>query len=145
LFCFGEVDIRAHLIKQAELQSAPIEVVVNECVDKYFQVILYYKELGYNMLAWGPIASWHDSKPYIGGPTFGTCLERNNITQLFNDRLRLRCDQYSVGFVSIFPKMIDNNRITIPKYLDDWEGSHIHLTQAAMPLILESFQEKGFL
>ena len=64
---------------------------------------------------------------------------------MFNNRLELRCNQYSVGFVTIFPKMIDVNKITVLGYLDDWTDSHIHLTQAAMPLILESFQEKGFI
>jgi hypothetical protein len=145
LFCFGEVDIRAHLIKQAELQNISIEDAVNLCVDRYFQVILYYKEQGYNMLAWGPIASHHDARPYLGGPTFGNCLERNHVTELFNNRLELRCSQYSVGFVTIFPKMIDDNKITLLGYLDEWPDSHIHLTQAAMPLILEAFKEKGLI
>lgn len=145
LFCFGEVDIRAHLLKQAELQGVLVSDIVNECVDRYFQVILYYKQLGYNTIAWGPIASHHDARPYVGGPTFGNCLERNLVTEMFNNRLELRCNQYSVGFVTIFPKMIDVNKITVLGYLDDWTDSHIHLTQAAMPLILESLQEKGFI
>ena len=145
LFCFGEVDIRAHLIKQSQLQGVPVSDIVDECVDRYFQVILYYKELGYNAIAWGPIASHHDARPYLSGPTFGNCLERNLVTEMFNNRLELRCNQYSVGFVTIFPKMIDANKITILGYLDDWTDSHIHLTQAAMPLILESFQEKGII
>lgn len=145
LFCFGEVDIRAHLVKQAELQNLPIEQIVEECVDRYFRVILYYKEQGYKTLAWGPIASFHPSRPYIGGPSFGTCKERNTATQLFNERLELRCNQYQVGFVTIFDKMIDSEGITVLGYLDNWEGSHIHLTQAAMPLILKAFKEKNLI
>jgi len=101
--------------------------------------------LGYKTLAWGPIASFHPSRPYIGGPSFGTCKERNKATQLFNERLELRCGQYEVGFVTIFDKMVDSDGITILGYLDDWEGSHIHLTQAAMPLILEAFKEKNLI
>ena len=125
--------------------NLPIEKIVEECVDRYFRVILYYKEQGYKTLAWGPIASFHPSRPYIGGPSFGTCKERNKATQLFNERLELRCDQYEVGFVTIFNKMVDSEGITILGYLDDWEGSHIHLTQAAMPLILEAFKEKNLI
>ena len=142
LFCFGEVDIRAHLIKQSELRQVAVEELVNECVDRYFRVVLYYRELGYKTTAWGPIASWHDSKPYMGGPSFGTCLERNKATEMFNKRLEVRCNQYSVDFVTIFYKMIDDDGITIPSYLDDWEGCHIHLNQTSMPLILEQFKEK---
>ena len=141
LFCFGEVDIRAHLIKQAELQKISTEEVVEKCVDRYFRVILYYKEQGYSTLAWGPIASWHQSKPYTGGPSFGTCRERNEVTKLFNRRLQLRCDQYSVPLITIFDKMVDNTGETLPAYLDNWEGSHIHLSQTSMPLIIQSFKE----
>jgi len=145
LFCFGEVDIRAHLIKQLELQKTSIENLVDECVDRYFRVILYYKEQGYDTIAWGPIASWHPSKPYKGGPSYGTCEERNNVTYLFNKRLKQRCEQYSVGFVSIFDKMIGDNGLTIPDYLDNWEDSHIHLSQTTMPLIIKSFKENNFI
>jgi len=145
LFCFGEVDIRAHLIKQSELQGKDVSELVNECVDRYFRVILYYKELGYSVMAWGPIASWHDSKPYTGGPSFGTCLERNRVTKLFNERLEMRCDQYGIDFITLFYKMVDNDKLTIPSLLDDWEGSHIHLNQTAMPLILEQFKQKDLI
>jgi hypothetical protein len=145
LFCFGEVDIRAHLLKQSEIQNLPIVDIVNECVDQYFRVILYYKELGYNSIVWGPIASWNELKPYTGGPSFGSCMMRNDITSLFNKRLEFWCEMYSIKFVTIFHKMIDSNGITNPYYLDDWDGCHIHLNQNAMPLILDEFKNKSLL
>lgn len=142
LFCFGEVDVRAHLIKQMELQNKTVYEIVKECVDRYFKVLLRYKEAGIKVIAWGPIASWHESKKYIGGPSFGTCLERNIVTEEFNNYLEEVCTKNDIGFVSIFYKMIDENKITKPEYLDNWEGSHMHLSQTSMPLILESFSEK---
>jgi hypothetical protein len=145
LFCFGEVDIRAHLIKQMELQNKSCAEIVKECVDRYFSVLLRYKQIGVNVIAWGPIASWHESKPYTGGPSFGTCLERNIVTEMFNKRLEIRCNQYDVDFITIFYEMIDQNKITIPEYLDNWEGSHIHLSQTSMPIILEKFKEKNLI
>ena len=39
LFCFGEVDIRAHLIKQAELQNKQIDIIIKDCVDRYINAI----------------------------------------------------------------------------------------------------------
>jgi hypothetical protein len=145
LFCFGEVDIRAHLIKQSELQNKPILEIVKECVDRYFQVLMYYKSYGYSVMAWGPIASWHDSKKYTGGPSFGTCLERNTATKQFNEYLEELCNKESIGFVTIFHNMVDENNITIPEYLDNWEGSHMHLSQTSMPLILQAFKEKNLI
>ncbi len=145
LFCFGEVDIRAHLIKQMEVQNRPKEEIVKECVDRYFSVLLEYKNKGVNVIAWGPIASWHESKKYTGGPSFGTCLERNLVTEEFNRYLEELCNKNDIHFVTIFYKMIDENKLTKPEYLDNWEGSHMHLSQTSMPLIIESFSDKNLI
>lgn len=142
LFCFGEVDIRAHLKKQMDLQNKTVAEVVKECVDRYIRIVLSYKAQGYNVMVWGPIASWHESREYTGGPSFGTCLERNEITKEFNRYLKEWCDTTGVTFVSIFNTMTDENNITIPEYLDDWDGCHMHLSQRAMPLIIDEFTKQ---
>ncbi len=139
LFCFGEVDIRAHLKKQMDLQNKTIVEVVKECVDRYMKTVLLYKSQGYNVMVWGPIASWHESREYTGGPSFGTCLERNEITKEFNHQLKKWCETFNLRFITIFNTMTDENNITIPEYLDDWDGCHMHLSQRAMPLIIDEF------
>ena len=143
LFCFGEVDIRAHLIKQMELQNKSISEIVQECVHRYMLTVQRYKKN--NVMVWGPIASWHDSKPYLGGPSFGTSEQRNETTKEFNRVLESYCKLLDIPFITIFDKMVDENNVTKPEYLDDWEDCHIHLNQKAMPLIIEAFKEKGFL
>ena len=35
MLCFGEIDCRAHLVKQSEMQGRSIEDIVSECVDRY--------------------------------------------------------------------------------------------------------------
>ena len=144
LFCFGEVDIRAHLIKQMELQNKSINEIVKECVDRYFNVIMSYKNSGINCIVWGPIASWHESRLYHG-PSFGTCIERNTVTKEFNRYIEELCSLYNVGFVTIFYDMIDENLETNTYYLDTWPGSNMHLSQTSMPIILERFKEKNFI
>jgi hypothetical protein len=145
LFCFGEVDIRAHLIKQKDLQSREIQDIVKECVDRYMIVLKNYKYQNIDMYAWGPIASWHPSRQYTGGPSFGSCYERNLTTKYFNEYLNSECIKNNIGFVSIFDKMVDKDLITIPTYLDDWEGCHMHLSQRAMPLILNEFKNQDLI
>lgn len=145
MFCFGEVDIRAHLIKQSQQQNRDILEIVNECVERYFNVILEYKNRGVSVLVWGPIASWNNKKPYTGGPSFGTDLERNHVTKLFNEKLKEYCSQNEIKFVTLFYDMLNEDGTTNETYLDDWEGSHMHLSQRAMPKIIEKFDEQGLI
>ncbi len=99
MFCFGEVDIRAHLIKQSQMQDRPVEDLVIECVSRYVSALEYYKKFDVDILVWGPIASWSDEKVYTGGPSFGTNVERNNVTKLFNDYLKNECDDVGFEFI----------------------------------------------
>lgn len=136
LFCFGEVDIRAHLKKQIDLQKSTVKSVVKECVDRYFKTILHYRDSGINVMVWGPIASWNVGKPYPG-PTFGTCLERNEITREFNQYLKSLCDNEGITFVSIFENMLLPNGETDVKYLDK---TGIHLNDNSLELIKNAFK-----
>ena len=145
MFCFGEVDIRAHLIKQSKLQDRPILDVVLECVERYVDAVKYYKKYNVPIIIWGPIASWCEEKQYTGGPTFGSNVERNMVTSTFNVALQIACVKEGFEFVSIFYDMVKEDMTTIPEFLDDWEGSHMHLSQRAMPTILKAFQNRGLI
>jgi hypothetical protein len=145
MFCFGEVDIRAHLLKQSKLQSKNINAIIEDCVDRYIDSILYYKKYNIKLLIWGVIASWNELKPYMGGPTYGTNSERNLITQKFNNLLQNKCSLIDVKYIDIFQEMLNDDYTTKIEYLDDWDGSHIHLSQSAMPLIIHKFKKEGFI
>ena len=145
MFCFGEVDIRAHLIKQAKMQDRPVNDLVVECVNRYINAISYYKKYGVQIIIWGPIASWSATKEYTGGPSFGTEQERNWVTFAFNTALHLACVREGFEFASIFYNMVNDDMTTFPDFLDDWEGSHMHLSQRAMPTILEEFEKRGLI
>jgi hypothetical protein len=145
MFCFGEVDIRAHLIKQAKVQDRPVNDLVVECVNRYINALTHYKKYGVQIIVWGPIASWSDAKEYTGGPSFGTNQERNWVTFAFNIALQLACLREGFEFVSIFYDMVHDDMTTFPDFLDDWEGSHMHLSQRSMPTILKSFEKRGLL
>jgi len=142
MFCFGEVDCRAHLIKQHFIQNKPIEELVEECVERYLSSVKYFKDNYPNQIIfWGPIASWCDKKQY-SGPSYGTNQERNIVTKLFNDLLQRRCQEIGYDFVSIFYDMLNNDLTTNVDFLEDWQGAHIHLSQRAMPLTLNKFYDK---
>ena len=141
LFCFGEVDCRAHLIKQSQLQNRGICDIINECVFRYISSIKYYTKYTSNIWVWGPIASWNENIPYTG-PSYGTNKERNLVTQHFNKTLEEMCKREKFGFITFFYDMLNGNMSTDETYLDDWEGCHIHLSQRSMPIVLDKFKEK---
>jgi len=142
LFCFGEVDCRAHLKKQMDLQQKSMDHIVKECVDRYFKNVLKYKDK--NIMVWGPIASWEPSRKY-NGPSFGSCEERNEITGKFNDYLKKLCYKSDIPFLSIFNIMVDPNNITKPLFLDDWEECHMHLSQRSMIYIINEFKKNSLI
>ena len=144
LFCFGEIDIRAHLIKQSKLSQRSIDDIVYECVTRYVNAVSYYKKFNRDIIMWGPSASWTDSKPYPVGPqapSYGTNVERNNVTKIFNQYLQKLCEQNNFGYISIFEKMLNPDGTTNPYYIMD----HIHISQTAMPMAIEEFKSKNYI
>tara|TARA_B100000900_G_scaffold416277_1_gene450952 strand:+ start:30077 stop:30718 length:642 start_codon:yes stop_codon:yes gene_type:complete len=142
LFCFGEVDIRAHLLKQSRLQNKSVEFLVEECVDRYISTINKvspYRRIRKGVFA--PIASWSEMKPY-DGPSFGTNLERNKVTEAFNNYLEKKCTENNLVFVSIFEDMLNEDGTTNEIFLDDF-GTGIHLNQKSMPLIMKKLYKNG--
>ena len=136
MFCFGEVDNRAHLIKQSRIQERSIDDITYECVSRYMNATLYYKKFNREIIIWGPHASWSDEKPY-SGPSYGSNIERNNVTKIFNEYLHKFCLKNNFKFVSIFEEMLNSDGTTNPYYFMD----NIHLSQTAMPTIIEKLKK----
>jgi len=139
LLCFGEIDCRAHLLKQAEIQNIKIKTIIKECVDRYIPVIDEIKNLNYNVVVWNVIPSsptgFPDKPAY---PTYGTCRERNDVSRLFNQFLEEQLTNKNIQFISIFEKLIDENGLTLARFLMD----ELHLSQAAMPLAIKKINNK---
>tara|TARA_Y100001938_G_C8006990_1_gene387868 strand:- start:297 stop:947 length:651 start_codon:yes stop_codon:yes gene_type:complete len=144
-FCFGEVDCRAHLKKQIDLQKRETKDIVLECVSRYFKTILHYSNLGVRCIAWGPVASHGKENPYTTGPSFGTDEQRNEITQLFNEMLKSMCDEQGIKFLTAFYEMTTESnglRKTNTKYTD---SVGIHLNNNAVEMILGIFKKEGLI
>lgn len=138
LLCFGEIDCRAHLLKQAELQKRDIPSVVEECVERYFSVICEIQQLGYEVFVWNVIpSSRYNSIPNKEFPVYRTCLERNHVTQLFNNYLKDLCSSAGAKFISIFDELIDEHGLTRTEYYFDY----IHLSQKAISFALAKIEE----
>ena len=145
MFCFGEVDIRAHLINQSSLQDKCVRELVEECTQRYIGTLQEFIKYNLPIIVWGPIASWEESRPYTGGPSFGSNIERNLVTKEFDSKLKEKCDAVGFKFISLFEEMTNEKGETIGTFLDDWEDCHIHLSQRAMPTVIEKFKSQNLI
>ncbi|HTJ78604.1 MAG TPA: hypothetical protein VL357_06370 [Rariglobus sp.] len=142
LLSFGEIDCRAHLIKQAQLKGVSIETVVELCLDEYFKVVREVVARGFQVIVYNVVPSRQstvgggalkDADPFV---TTGTWRERNRAARLFNESARRRCADCGGRFLENFSHLIDERGKTIQWYF--WDS--IHLSQRAMPATLEAFR-----
>ncbi|MCX5807284.1 MAG: hypothetical protein NT010_14680 [Proteobacteria bacterium] len=133
LFCFGEIDCRAHLLKQAEMQNKPLTDIVHNCVSRYVKIFEFAKRYGHRIIALSVPPSGFGDWDYGEFPTYGSCHQRLEATKLFNRSLEEYCENNDVYFVSIFEKLLDNNGMPDPIYYID----NIHLSQRVMPFIID--------
>ena len=116
LLCFGEIDCRNHIVKQAEIQGISLEQSVIKCVDRYWQFINELKNNN-TVIVYGPIPS--SNRPYFKYkaeydrkyPYYGKGKERNIATKIFNDYISELCKKNDVGFVTLFYRIIRSDRL----------------------------------
>lgn len=139
LLCFGEIDCRAHLLKQADLQNLDISVVIEKCVETYAEVVREIKNRNYNVVVWNATPSFPPGTANDPDyPAYGSCRQRNQVTKLFNLCLERHLKPAGVPFISIFNRLIKRNGDTVTRFLMD----EIHLNQSAMPLVVKALNKE---
>lgn len=133
MFVVGEVDCRWHLPLQANKQNRPLDDIVRECMNRYFESFKIMKK-GFEMYAWGThptTTAGHCDDPQ--GPIFGTVEERNRTSVLWNQMLKQKCKNHDIRYASIYHHMVDENNITKMEYMRDY----CHMASNCIPLILK--------
>lgn len=138
LLCFGEIDCRAHVLKQAAKRGVPVETVVAECLEQYFQVVREVMERGFEVIVYNAVPSAipraRKSKREDDYVAVGDWRARNHAIRTFNSGAKQRCVECGAKFLETFPLLInDEGRATSWYYFDT-----IHLSQRAMPLTLRA-------
>ncbi len=141
LFCFGEIDCRTHLVRQAELQGRPLAEVVKDCVENYVRIFERVGRYGHRLIAWNVPPSSFGNWSYGDYPTYGSCAQRNEATAIFNSLLRKYCERRGAMYISIYSRLLDKDGLPDPLFFMD----NIHLSQKVMPFILEELQKAGVL
>jgi lysophospholipase L1-like esterase len=128
---FGEIDIRNHIgfnIKET------LENTIRICVERYLETILYLKNKGVNVGVYAPPCSSIGEQLPID---YADVVTRNKMTIIFNDYLKEKCVTNQIPFKDISKLMMLPNGTTDETYIMD----DIHLSQKAMPLLLEAFSD----
>jgi len=138
MVCLGEIDLRVHVLKQAEKAGKTKEEIVDSILDNYMAFLHFLKSKGLKPIVWGPVASQIDGEQlYPDYPYYGSEADRNRATAYFNNCMKQRCDKHQMGFVSIFEDLIDENYKTKTKYFFDG----CHLGQNAMEFAMTKLKD----
>ena len=136
MLCFGEIDCRYHLLRQAESQGRGVEEVVSECVARYARVVLEVQAMGFATCVWGVIPA-NEVAPGEEDPEYpfrGTAHERSAVARIFNGLLADRLEPHGVPVISIFDSLVGPDGLPRRGYYMD----PVHLSQAALPLAIEA-------
>jgi len=127
LLSFGEVDCRAHLLKQAQKQGISHEQVVDDCLNNYMQAIREIRKRGFRVLIWNAVHSANFlEKGNFEFPYFGTVQDRNTITRIFNAGLKKRAAHEGYTFIDISDHLIDESTLLTR---DEFYHDAIHLNR----------------
>lgn len=117
----GEVDCRWHLPKQAELQKKDTEILVKECISRFFRCFEDAKQKGYKCIGWGSHPSTnqgHNDDPSC--PVYKNVEVRNLISKQFEEQLKNKCEYNSIPFLSILNDLINEDGTTKMEYFLDY-------------------------
>ncbi len=139
----GEIDLRAHVFKQAQIQGKDYKTIIDDVLEHYIDFLTELKSRGYDMYVWGPIASQNDDvPPTLDYPRVGSVKERNEATRYFNDRLNMLCAKNDIGFMSLFYEMINEDMTTREEYLS---SDRFHLGQYGYEKLVEMMGGLGLI
>ena len=136
--CFGEIDIRVHVLMQAQEQRATVGKIVDDTVDRYASFLQEMSETN-EVYVWGPVASLKEGSyrdPRF--PYYGTETERNKATEYFNTKLENKCRSIGVKYMSVYKYLMEDYYTKIEYYRDT-----IHIGKKARELAKREFDRVG--
>jgi lysophospholipase L1-like esterase len=126
LLCFGEIDLRAHVLKRAGDVRANLAALV----ERYLDFVASAKRIHPKIALWGPGASQPEgSAENPEFPSAGSEAARNEATAIFTMLLTERARAMGVPVLSLLPLLVDERNRSRRELL--YDGCHV--SQALMP------------
>ncbi len=109
ILSFGEIDCRAHILKQAFLKNVDSTVIVKSCIKNYLEIIDFIEAKKFKIIIWNAIYSANSvfNNEDLEFPFFGKVEERNRVTKEFNTELSFKLLSRSSYFLTISDLIID--------------------------------------
>lgn len=136
LLCFGEIDCRAHILKQAEKLQLDYKKVIENCISNYLEMVTVIRNKGYSVLLWNAVysANYEEKNTELEFPYYGTVQERNKVTAEFNLQLANKTLEIGIDFLNISALLIDKQSgLTKDKYYFD----SVHLNNRLFVLVVK--------
>ncbi len=135
LLCFGEIDLRAHVLKhEGELRAN-----LARLVERYVEFVAGAKRIHRKIALWGPGASPPEgSAENPEFPAIGSEAERNTATAIFTALLTERARDVGAPVLSLLPLLVDEHGRSRRELL--YDGCHVSqkLMPAARRLLTET-------
>lgn len=128
LLSFGEIDCRAHILKQVQDKHRDFQEVVDSCVSNYMTAVKEITSRNFRVFIWNAVysANFLEKNNDLEYPYRGTVRERNMVTELFNRTLDAMAKTAGAVFVDISGSLIDEDtRLTKEEFYQD----SIHLNR----------------
>jgi lysophospholipase L1-like esterase len=125
LFCFGEIDLRAHVLKHLDVGAN-----LAELVKRYMAFVMVARRCHARIALWGPGASQPEgSSDNPDFPSVGSEHARNEATARFTALLAERARAAGVPMLSLLPLLVDERGLSRREFL--YDGCHV--SQSMMP------------
>ena len=118
----GEVDCRFHIPLQADKKKVSDKVMTDLFIDGFMETYAYLLSLGYKLISFGchPSTTENHNMESLQKPIYGDVKRRNNISLLWNKRLKEESDKRGIPYFDIYKYLVDKNNITNMDYYLDY-------------------------
>jgi hypothetical protein len=137
LFSAGEIDCRAHLLKQPHAKSRQVAGGVEATIERYLEFLLRVRGDGFRISVLSPPATSFLSKQNPSYPFYGTEQERNAVTRLFTAALKESCAKNGIPFLDQFSFTVSPDNLTRRSFY--WDG--VHLGTTALPWLVSGMRD----
>jgi hypothetical protein len=136
LLSFGEIDIRAHVIKAAIKEGLSVKESAIRTASKYSKAISEIISRGFSVLVQGVHASGstYDNQSF---PAVGRVEDRNYAVKQFNEHIRTFCVSQLIPYASLDSLVINSDLKTNNEYMCD--GCHLNFNPEIQAILIYQF------